>query len=450
MSSRCFDGEDLFVIDKGEDQYYLYAPLRRRLAIVNGALVNILARYLNQEKAELSGTEVDQIENLTTLGFFGKPVPEKPLFPESYEFCPHEVTLFLTSRCNLRCRYCYAEAGRKSIDMDWEPAQAAIDLVAKNAGLLGAPRFALGFHGGGEPTVAWELMTRCVDYAYQRAEAMGLEVEISAASNGLLSPEQCEYIVANFATLNISLDGPEDIQDSNRPCADGSGSFAAIERSLRYFDEMEFYYGIRATITERTVSRMRETVECLHQMFNFSYLHLEPAWYCGRCLTSHERPPGDDEFIANFLAAAAKAKELGIEITYSGARLGLLTSKFCGAPGDSFTVLPEGIVTSCYEVTEPEDPRAEIFHYGKYDPVGRNFVFDQQKIARLQQFSVDHLAFCQDCFCKWHCAGDCLAKVFEKSGSCAHQGSIRCRINRALTLAGIEELLADSNQLPGE
>ena len=66
---------------------------------------------------------------------------------------------------------------------------------------------------------------------------------------------------------------------------------------------------------------------------------------------------------------------------------------------------------------------------------------DYEKIKSLRQFSVENLDYCSDCFCKWHCAGDCISKVFDRSGSFNHEGSSRCELNRELTFLKIKELL---------
>jgi uncharacterized protein len=433
--------EEVFSIPRSGDRHFLYAPLRHCVADVNADAVNAVARYLDKGIASLSETEKAVVGSLEKAGFFAGPAPRPPIFPKDYVFRPHEVTLFLTSRCNLRCRYCYADAGHKAVDMPWETAKAAIDLVSRNAGLLGQRAFRVGFHGGGEPTVAWRMMTRCVEYALERADAMGLEAEICAATNGLIGESQREYISRHFKSVNVSLDGPADIQDRNRPKAGGGGSYPEVSETLRHFSESGLHFGVRSTITAESVERLREIVETLHAEFDLAYLHLEPVWECGRCLTSGERPPDDGSFVRNFLEAARRGRELGIDVTYSGARLDMLTSKFCAAPGDGFSVLPEGGVSSCFEVTEADDPRAAVFHYGRYDPESEAFSFDEDRLAALAELSVENIDFCGDCFCKWHCAGDCLAKALGESGSGAHNGSSRCEINRALTLAGLEELV---------
>ena len=437
--------DEVFVLPKGNDRYFLYAPLRRSVAEVNGSVVAIVARYLDDGPSVLNSPAQSLIESLKDQGVLGDPIPAPPLFPEQYDFQPHEVTLFLTSRCNLRCIYCYADAGKKSLDMPWEVARSAIDLVATNAGLIGSRKFGLGFHGGGEPTLAWNMLVRCVEYAREKAEQTGIDAEIYAATNGLLLQAQREFIGRHFTTLNISLDGPEDIQDLNRPKVNGAGSYRDVSETLRYFDSIGFRYGLRSTITAGMVGRMVEIVEKLHSEFAFKWLHIEPAWHCGRCLTSGAKPPSDQEYAANYLKAARRGMELGIAVSYSGARLTVLTSKFCAAPGDGFSVLPEGVATSCFEITEPSDPRADIFHYGRFDIASGAFHFDQSRIAALRRMSVEHHPYCSNCFCKWHCAGDCLAKVFERSGAARHEGSPRCDLNRILTEAALDEIVSNNS-----
>jgi uncharacterized protein len=139
--------------------------------------------------------------------------------------------------------------------------------------------------------------------------------------------------------------------------------------------------------------------------------------------------------------AYRRAEELGVNMIYSGLRVDSLLSKFCAAPGDGFNILPEGMVTSCYEITEQDDPKAELFYYGHFSSETKRFEFDMKKIERLKQYSVEHLEFCRDCFCKWHCAGDCISKVFDAGGSFVHAGSPRCGLNRSLSLLELERMI---------
>ena len=81
------------------------------------------------------------------------------------QFRPTETTLFLTRACSLRCVYCYASGGEHPNLMPWQVAKAAVDLVVENAATLGKDSVGVSFHGGGEPTIAWSLLTGMADYA---------------------------------------------------------------------------------------------------------------------------------------------------------------------------------------------------------------------------------------------------------------------------------------------
>ncbi len=431
---QCDNQEELFVIPDMMGSYYLYAPLRRTVVSLNTGAVSSVSRFLCGGDSALEPKDTQVIEQLRSAGFFIEPLPQPPTAPDDYLFRPHEVTLFPTTRCNLRCIYCYADAGTRHVNMPWETAQAAIEFVIDNARAVGRDDFIVGFHGGGEPTVAWSLIRQATLYARQRAKEIGLEVKIHCASNGVLSSSQREFIVQNFTGMNISLDGPVDIQNRQRPLANGDGSFAHVMETIQYFQTSKFPFGIRVTLTESSGARLSEIVRFIHDRCpQLDQLHVEPVWQCGRCQTSGEHPPSEEQFIRYFAEAYELAHSLGFSLFYSGARLDVLTNKFCAAPGDGFSVTPEGIVTSCFEVTNPSDPRSELFHYGRYDPDQKKFVIDQERISRLRRLRVENISYCQDCFCKWHCAGDCLAKALPGLYPEDHVGSPRCNLNREIT-----------------
>lgn len=427
--------EGLFLLPLEDGRYCLYAPLRRAAAVINESVAKHLQAYLYGETELAVEYDKELISRLEEKGVIGGATPDHPTFPPDYEFRPYQVTLFPTSDCNLRCRYCYAEGGKRHSSLSWEAAKAAIDFIIENASVTGQKEAILGFHGGGEPTLRWDFMLRCTEYGFEKAEDLGLTFRVHAATNGMLNSRQREYIARHFVGINVSMDGPRDIQDRQRPRKDGSGSFDRVMETLKHFEDLNFNYSVRSTITSQSVSRIVEIMEFFrNECPSLEQLHIEPVWFCGRCRTSGEKPPSEEDFIKQFMRAWKIGKDAGIKLYYSGARLDTITNKFCAAPGDGFSVMPEGVVSSCFEVCDPEDPRAEIFHYGYFDARIGKYVFDDEKIRSLRRLTVDNIAYCQDCFCRWHCAGDCPAKVVERAGRLAHSGSERCKINREITL----------------
>ncbi|MBO4365323.1 MAG: hypothetical protein J5804_03410, partial [Eggerthellaceae bacterium] len=337
--------------------------------------------------------------------------------------------------------------GEPLTTMDLDVAKRALDLVARNAkerAAEGQPirNFLVSIHGNGEPFCAFDLIKEIVWYGQDLSERIDFPVVFNAATNGVLTDEQLEFLVANFHSVNISFDGLPEYQDRNRPVAGGRGSFECVDRTMRRLAEAGVGFGIRTTVTADMVQSMPDIVTFVAKNYpGLEQLHFEPVWECGRCVTSADVMPTSSEFVESYLASLEVAKETGIRLVFSGARQDMVVDSFCKVSSGSFTVTPTGDVTACYEVSYRSDPRAERFFFGRYDPSVGDFVFDQDKLDELSLLNVHNISYCTDCFCRWHCAGDCAAKVLDGIELEEHHGSVRCQISRALTLNQIQRKL---------
>ena len=157
----------------------------------------------------------------------------------------------------------------------------------------------------------------------------------------------------------------------------------------------------------------------------------------------HEAPSAETQhFIDKFREAQVVARRHGHELGYSAARVGLLTSHFCGVSQDTFALSADGGVSACYEVFAEDQQHADRFFYGKPRPDG-GYDFDLNVLDKLRQQAVQHKPFCQGCFAKWHCAGDCHHNSLA-GGDKEFAGSDRCHITRALTRDQILERIVDA------
>lgn len=420
-------GPELFLIEEGET-LILYAPLRRVMARINAGTRVALRKELAGEA--LDDDQRAAVDTLRHHGFFDELSP--PPVPEKFE--PTHVTLFPTDACNLRCRYCYAAAEEGAHKLPMEAARAAIDLVAENSVRLGRSNFLVGFHGNGEPFMAYDVIRECAEYTQHTAKRLGTKGFLTSATNGVLSESQLDFVLAWFTALNISSDILPDLQNRQRPFPGGAGSFDVVDNTIKRIDAAGLNYGIRATLTESCVERLTEMADFVMEHYpSCSQVHLEPAWEVGRALTTGERTPMAETFVSQYLTAVEKLGNKGVKLVYSGARQDLLSPTFCSVCRGSFTVSAEAKVTSCYEVCTEEDPRSERFLFGRYDFESGRYLFDEEKMDALATLHVSNMPYCRDCFCKWHCAGDCAAKLLGTKAPEDHSGSARCIINRALT-----------------
>jgi len=413
-----------------------YFPDRSLAFAVNENAANLLGKLkMGAAPRTFSSTERKFVQNLRRLNLLSRSSSsenkQKARQPKPLPFAPTALTLLLTTDCNLRCVYCYSEGGdRENRTIPREAIQKAIDIIVENAFKTKTDTVYLTIHGGGEPTCAWDALVAAVNDFQNKAQAAGLRHATDISTNGVLSNMQREWIVKNMQSIQVSLDGIEEIQNKQRPKADGSGSYADVMKTLRYFEEQKARFCIRSTVDAISPSAIESFVTELSRFSCCTSIHLEPLFFCGRCKTSGFAPPLAESFIKLYRAAVQKADEMRFRVWYSGVNAERYKTRYCGVCDPNFCLTPEGHVTACYEVSSLDDPRAAYFIYGRYDPNHHHFILNEAMIRELQKRDVKNIPFCSNCFCKYHCAADCAAKA----SSPEEINNDRCKINRELTM----------------
>jgi len=137
-------------------------------------------------------------------------------------------------------------------------------------------------------------------------------------------------------------------------------------------------------------------------------------------------------FAEAFMESYRTARRAGRTLLYSGARPWLLTDAFCSAFTEALIVTPEGDLVNCFEVYGRRHAQWDKLRIGR---LTKEEVFvDERRRREFQREQDLRRQGCEDCFCYWHCAGDCWTRRLEVSDS---PGG-RCAVNRAIT----RELLA--------
>ena len=264
--------------------------------------------------------------------------------------------------------------------------------------------------------------------------------KLSLVTNGVISPARADFIIEHFPGVVLSMDGPRDLQDRQRPLANGRGSFDLVMATATRFREAGFQFAIRSTITSGTVGRMTEMVDFFVNEVGSRSLHFEPAFGCGRLGVTDDDVPGYDDFADEFIKAFERGLELGAMVRYSAARVVGRRLSFCGVAQGSFNVTPDGLVTSCYEVVDAGHPLASEFIYGRFDPGAGSFEIDAEKLGRLKTLVVPNKPYCDHCFCRWQCAGDCPVRVRGTRVDYLSP-SPRCGMNQKITAHLLKSLL---------
>jgi len=390
-------GEDLYFLTNGE-KGLIYSP-RRMITF------EIFSTNVDDVIAFSKGQEFQNLFTKYPLNENDKLLKNRV----GMEYFPTRLILSLTSSCNLRCIYCYASAGSKGKFMPWLYAKIAMDAIAQNLSLKGGDIFKITFHGGGEPLLAFPMMRRCVDYIHQIWEG---KTFFSVVTNGtLVTPEIAEWFAENGFRVTLSLDGPADVQNFQRPKANGQGSFEDAITGGKCLQNAGVNFGIRTTVTNTNVFRMPEILMIAQELG--CDLKLEPFTPVGRGVDKVELLCLDDFYKGYInLRELAQKNKVRLDSTYY--------SRFepkcyyCSGDGEMCCVLPDGKISSCSRVTREEDELADMFLIGKVKESG--ITIDVEKVSRLRSLNVMCYPQCQNCFAKWYCAGGCHNTRMLNSG----------------------------------
>jgi len=347
-----------------------------------------------------------------------KKLLEGGIFANTYSVAKEDdgtLGIFLTSDCNLRCTYCYAAAGDSKKDIDVDIAKKAIDT---KVGQLQRGKLMIDFHGGGEPTLRFDIMKMLMEYARESTET-----EASLTTNAVFGSAATGWIAENIDKISISCDGPPDIQDRQRPMAGGGKSSGQVEATMRLLNERSKEFGVRATITSFSAGRQSEIVEYFSGL-GVNELQFEPVYVRGRCTDSLDLNAFED----NFLAALEVADSYGISLcsTYLPA-MPEMSGRFCGACGRNFCVTQDGLVSSCHGVTSGSGDGGS-FIYGGYDKGTGQFLIDTGKKRDLEGRTADNMNACKACRLRWNCRGQCPLKTEVMTGDKYRVAQEHCRI----------------------
>ncbi len=424
---------EVFIVEH-EKRLVLFAPLKGLILEINAYEKNKVETIINQSKFSLEYL-LDIFPELDQDRLLSLKIEPREVTRDEKEFYPDSAVLFTTFDCGLRCVYCYSKAGEQKINMSQQIAKAVVDFIIRNAKTKGKASSSLGFHGGGEPTWNWDVFSFALTYFQEKAREYGIIPEVELATNGMLSKKQINWIIQHMKTVQVSLDGVEEIHDFQRPTAGNGKSFAVVFNTAKTLLVNGVQLVLHCVITEKGADRIPEIVRFFGSNFPNTTVHLEPSYQCGRGLVTGQKSPSAEQFVKGFIEAQEIAKTYNIDLIYSGAspKLTELHLGFCGVSNPNFVVTPTGLVTACHEVDGPNHLLANHFIYGHLDYSSQEFVFDSKKIQVLRDHVGDVNLECQECFAKFYCAGDCLVKrINNEKGGDLLALNFRCKINKEL------------------
>jgi len=172
----------------------------------------------------------------------------------------------LTSRCNLKCVHCYADANEFPADneLSTEEAKQFIDDLAEM-------KIPVLLFSGGEP-----LLRKDIFELASYATSKGLKCSLS--TNGtLITPEVAEKLKEQgFTYVGVSIDGLKETNDHFRGV---KGAFERALEGLLNAKEAGILTGIRFTVTKYNIKDIPDIIDLLaeNEIPRFCLYHLVPS-----------------------------------------------------------------------------------------------------------------------------------------------------------------------------
>ncbi len=144
------------------------------------------------------------------------------------------VTLHLTTGCNMRCSYCFEGDHSYREDMPAEVARAAIDFALRDGG--GAPGI---IFFGGEPLMKRDVILDAIGHAKAACAAVSGRGEpviphYKITTNGLLLDDEfLDRCAAEDVAISLSFDGIREAHDRHRLNVAGQGTWERVDDRAR-------------------------------------------------------------------------------------------------------------------------------------------------------------------------------------------------------------------------
>ncbi len=421
MSTGTVQSNEYFVIDHATDpdKCIVYVPLRSYLAGVPKKAGEVLG---SSEESRLKSSFLTMIAS--------KPAVDMNEILQNLHRATPELSLAITDDCNLRCVYCHASAGEphKKRKMAQSTIRAILDAYFEQ--LANQKAVSINFNGGGEPTFALSELSFAIQHATELAKERGMSVSFGMATNGCYGDHIREFIVKHFRSVSLSLDGPAFIQNRHRPTAGGGESFQHVIGTARYFVANRFPFAFRATVSSFSLNHITDLIDLIAEEFSGKSIGLEHLNPFGRAelnLDPGVNPPNKREFSETITRLISYARTRNVHIMNSAStEYHLLRPVFCSNIGiPNWTVSTTGDIVACGRDNAPD-----VFVFGRFDEISGQVILDEEKIRKLRSLNVLEYPECKECFCKYHCAGDCPDRRLADKSDC---DSIRHIARQVLT-----------------
>lgn len=170
-----------------------------------------------------------------------------------------KFTIFVTEKCNLKCKYCYEGNEKINKDMTFDIADKTIQFINHKVKEMNDNKPLNIILHGGEPLLNFKLIkyihTSILETITDR------EIIFDMTTNGtLMNNEIIGFIKDHIDNISVSIDGNQESHDLNRIFSDGSGSYKKIILNAKLLLDNNINVRARMTYNSKSVDKLCESV----------------------------------------------------------------------------------------------------------------------------------------------------------------------------------------------
>ncbi|HZN09287.1 MAG TPA: radical SAM protein [Pyrinomonadaceae bacterium] len=386
-----------------------------------GALVGMSA-----DSPAITNYVVKYIEHLLEIGFLHKGEYKREKWGSGIIERPIVMYIHLTSKCNLKCPYCYNQEHRDNLIQEGRtPGEAGISTEGSTEDLLRVVDEAaeLGFREikltGGEA-----LLNRDALHIAERAKSHGLKINL--LTNGLLvTEEMAEKIAKVVDSVSVSLDSdkPEE-HDAVR----GKGTHAKVVEAIHRLQKA----GVKRVHLNSVVTPVNLNSVGSWLDYATNELKANEVTYAGSAIDVDDPTGrwGASEYVLTEEQYRHVYEQSKKFYQIQGLRKGSkpqvvprssLRRRQCGVGNGIVSIDPNGDLYPCQTLHLPE------FRCGNVFKTSLRQVLDTSgMLKKMKRAAVDNLPECKTCPVRYICAGGCRSEAYTREGDLLARNRAMC------------------------
>ena len=390
---------EIFVIPlysclSNEDQqvYIVYAPIDDETFLVSENDLSTITQYI--EKAIVpQDDDLKELVDSLTKSYTNLSTP-------NISSCTR-LSLLPNFVCNFSCSYCYSAKGRMNKEIDQRKVKIMLDyFIDENR--IAPQHLSLFISGGGEPLISWDSVCETIEYAKKRASDKGFTIHISIITNGSLLTENMVKLLKMYdCTVCVSFEVLPELQDIQRK------HFDRVDQNIKLLGAAGVRTLLNSTITPLSVNKMVDMMKAVITNYPFVEQYtMEPVTSTDVFHNSEHMAQFYDSFYHNYLKSKKIADKHAFKLRFAMEdALSSTVVRHC--PG-KLCLTPDAKITACHLASSPKEERYSKCVYGEVDE--SKVIINHARFNEIYNVNVLSYKRCNDCFAKWNCGGECMAR----------------------------------------